>query len=383
MSPLRTSGGLTLLFGAALLAACSSDKNVREPAELKDIANSTLRIQKVWTATAGEGSGTYAGSLGLALAADALFAADVRGRVFAFNPQDGRRVWTADTQTRVISGPTVSGAAVLTGTMDGEVLALKRADGDKLWSAGVSSEVLAPPVGDGDIVVARSGDGYTYGLSAVSGARLWTYATSVPNLTLRGLSAPVVSGSRVFMGLDNGRLAAVRLADGQPAWEQVVAAASGRNELERLIDVDAALYADGPEIFAVSYGGELVCFDADTGQALWRRPVKSHTGIVRAGEFVVVSDDVGVVWALDARTGAAAWKNEELQHRRLSAPGLLRDSIVIGDLEGYLHWLDPKDGRIVARIRAGSAPIQAAPVASDTLLYVLNTAGGITALAVK
>ncbi|HEY0975516.1 MAG TPA: outer membrane protein assembly factor BamB [Solimonas sp.] len=382
MNRARALRTLTLVCVVAL-AACSSDKNVRVPAELKDIASPALRVQKAWSASAGEGSGRYHGSLDLALAPDAVFAADVRGRVYAFNPSNGRRVWTATTDSRVISGPTVSGAAVLMGTMDGEVIALKRADGASLWRSGVSSEVLAPPVGDGDIVVARAGDGYSYGLSAVSGTRLWTYVASVPNLTLRGLSAPVISGSRVFLGLDNGRLAALRLQDGQPAWEQVVAAASGRNELERLIDVDGALFADGPEIFAVSYGGELVCFDADTGQALWRRPVKSYSGIVRAGELVVVSDEAGTVWALDARTGAAAWKNEDLQYRRLSAPGLSGDYVVVGDLEGYLHWFDPKDGRIVARIRAGKAPIQVAPQSDGERLYVLDTQGTVAALTVK
>ncbi len=381
---LRSARHILILFtGIALLAACSSDKNVRKPSELKDITNSEVSVRKLWSANAGKGSGRYYGGLGIALAPDALFAADVRGRVFAFNPNTGAAIWQAQTDTRMISGPTLSGAAVLAGTMDGEVIALKRADGAALWRSGISSEVLAPPVGDGDVVVARAGDGYSYGLSAVSGKRLWTYSASVPNLTLRGQAAPVISGSRVFLGLDNGRLAAVNLSDGQPAWEQVVATASGRNELERLIDVDGALYADGPEVFAVSYGGELVCFDGATGQALWRRPVKSYTGIARAGDLIIVTDDEGVVWALDAHSGAAAWKNEDLKYRRLSPPGVLRDLIVVGDLEGYVHWLDPKDGRIVARVRAGRDSIQAAPVANDSVLYVLNTAGRITALGIK
>lgn len=371
------------LAATAFLAACSGDKKVREPAELKDISNPALKLKNAWTAAAGEGSGKYYGNLDLALASDALFAADVGGRVFAFDPQNGKRIWRSETKARVISGPTVSGAAVLAGTMDGEVIALKRADGAPLWRVPLSSEVLAPPVGDGDVVVARAGDGKTYGLSAASGGRQWTFDHSVPNLTLRGLSAPLISGGRVFVGLDNGRVAAARLADGQVAWEQVVAAATGRNELERLIDVDAALLADGPELYAVSFGGELACIDSETGQVLWRRSIKSYTGIARIGEVVVVTDESGVIWALDARTGAAAWKNEDLMYRRLSSPGTFKDHVVIGDFEGYLHWLDPKDGRIVARNRVGSDPLRTAPVAGDNLLYVLNTAGRITAVRIN
>lgn len=375
-------GGVLLLAGL-MLVACSGDKKVREPAELKDISNPELRLKRVWSATAGEGSGNYRGNFAIALAPDALFAADVEGRVFAFDPGNGRRIWRTDTGTRLISGPTVSGASVFAGSMDGELIALKRADGAVSWTTTLSSEVLAPPVSDGTVVVARAGDGRTYGLSAASGARIWTHSATVPSLTLRGLSTPLLLGGRAFVGMDNGRIVSLQVSDGQPVWEQVVAAATGRNELERLIDVDAGLFGDGPEVYAVSYGGELVSFDGESGQPLWRRPIKSYSGIVQVGERVVVSDEAGVVWALEAASGAAAWKNEDLQYRRLSPPALFRDHIVVGDFEGYVHWLDPRDGRTVARVRAGSDPIQAAPQATEDRLYIMNTAGRITAFEIR
>src|SRR3546814_2264649 len=75
---------------------------------------------------------------------------------------------------------------------------------------------------------------------------------TVPSLTLRGLSAPVVVGNRVYVGLDNGRVLALRTSDGQVAWEQVVSAPTGRNELERITDIDAPLLSDGGELFAAS-----------------------------------------------------------------------------------------------------------------------------------
>lgn len=374
---------LAILVAGAILAGCSGDGNVREPAELQDIVSPQLKPARKWSGDAGSGSGAIFGGLRLAVERDAIFAADVKGHVYAFDPASGKRIWHAQTKTRLISGPTVSGNAVLVGTLDGEVLALKRADGAPLWQSLVSSEVMAAPVGDGDIVVARSVDGRIYGLSAVSGSKLWTFDRSVPNLTLRGLSEPLVYGGRVFAGMDNGRIAALRASDGQAIWEQAVAVPAGRNELERLTDIDAALLGVGREIYAVSFGGELACIDGETGQVLWRRAVKSYSGLALAGDRVIVSDEGGVVWALDARTGAAAWKNEDLKYRRLSAPAVFGERIVVGDFEGYLHWLDPKDGRIVARNRAGSEPIRVAPVPADDLLYVMNTGGTITAVAAQ
>src|SRR3546814_14265873 len=112
-------------------------------------------------------------------------------------------------------------------------------------------------------------------LEAATGTEQWMVDRTVPSLTLRGLSAPVVVGNRVYVGLDNGRVLALRTSDGQVAWEQVVSAPTGRNELERITDIDAPLLSDGGELFAASFGGELACLDDETGQILWRHALKS------------------------------------------------------------------------------------------------------------
>ncbi|MFP5357589.1 MAG: outer membrane protein assembly factor BamB [Gammaproteobacteria bacterium] len=372
---------LALLAGALLLAACSGKTNVREPAALQDIANPELRPQLVWTARTG--ADRYYGKLLLAAEPDAVFSADQKGRVWALNPQNGRRIWRVDTGARIISGPTVSGSTLLLGTLDGEVIALQRADGAELWRAQVSSEVMAAPVSDGSLVVVRTVDGRTHGLSITRGEMQWVFDRSVPNLTLRGLSSPLLHGGGIFVGMDNGRVAVLRPEDGQPIWEQVVAAPTGRTELERLTDIDADLIANGPELYVASFGGELACVDAQSGQVLWRRSIKSYTGMVFSGETVVVSDEQGHVWALDARSGAAAWKQEGLQYRGLSAPAVWGDAVVVGDAQGYLHWLNPSDGQIIARRRAGSAAIQSAPVAAGDWLYVRNRKGRISAIRLR
>lgn len=372
-----------LVVAAVLALAACSDKNLRKPAELQDISNPAVQPSKAWSTSAGDGSGGVYSGLRLDLQPDALFAADADGRVYAINPKNGDRIWRTKTKARVISGPSVAGNAVFVGTLDAEVIALSRADGKILWRARLPSEVLAPPAGDGDTVVVRSVDGHVAGLSAATGETQWLVDRSVPNLTLRGLSAPVIDGNRVFIGFDNGRIAALRTGDGQPVWEQVLSVPTGRTELDRLIDIDAGLMLIGGDIYAVSFGGDLACIDADTGQILWRRSIKSYTGMTLAGDLVVVTDESGVVWALDSHTGAAAWKQDALLYRKLSPPASFAGYVVVGDYEGYLHWLDPKDGRIVGRSRAGGDPIRSPMAATDKLLYVLNEAGKITAVSAQ
>lgn len=370
-----------LLLLPALLLACSDKGPLREPAELSKIEAPAVRPRIVWDASPGAGSDDVHTRLRLAVEPDVVVTADVGGDVYALNPQDGRRLWQAETGARLVAGPTVAGALVLVGTLDAEVIALKRSDGSPLWRAAVSSEVMAPPASDGRVVVVRCGDGKVFGLNADTGARLWSFDRAVPPLTLRGLSAPLLNGGIAYIGLDNGRLAALRIDGGDVLWEEVVAAPSGRSELERIVDVDADPIITRDGVYAVSFGGELAAIGLPEGRVAWRRPIKSYSGVALAGNLLAVTDEDGVVWALDAQTGAAAWKQEALKFRRLSPPLAAGDYVVVADYEGYLHWLSPQDGRIVGRVRAVGEGVTAPPVEHDGRLYVLGDNGDIAAVA--
>ncbi len=371
---------LALAAIALLLAACGGKSTVREPTKLTDIKDPVLKPVSVWSASAGDGANRRVSGLRLNLQPDALYTADVSGGVYAYARDTGKLLWSHKTGARVISGPSVSTDQIIVGTLDAEVIALKRADGTEMWRSKTSSEVIGPPASEGDMVIARSVDGHVHGLSASAGERMWTFDRDVPNLVLRGSSAPLMIGDRAYIGMDNGRVASLRVNDGQPVWEQAISVPSGRTELERITDVDADLL-DGPDcIIAASFGGEVACLQADSGEALWRRSIRSYTGMAASDDKLFVSDDAGTVWGLDLRTGAAAWKQDGLAYRRLSPPAYFDGYVVVGDLEGYLHWLDPATGAFVARTRVGSDPIMQAPVAGGDRLYVMNSAGRITAL---
>lgn len=375
--------GCGLLLGSLallVLAGCSHKEKLREPTELADIVNPAIKPKIEWNASAGSGSDRIFTGLRATLDVDGLYSADLKGHVFSFDSQTGKLLWKADTKARVASGPTIAGNAVLVGTLGGEVIALKRADGSELWRQTVSSEVMAGPVGNGDIVVVRSVDGKVVGLSATSGERLWTFDRNVPALVLRGLSEPLLIGSHAIVGMDNGRVAALRLEDGQPVWEQAISVPQGRTELDRLTDIDGDLL-DGPDcLYVSSFGGDLACVDATSGQVQWRRTVKNYNSLSMGGDKVYIADESGVVWALDAATGAAAWKQEGLLYRKLSPPAFFNGYVVVGDYKGYLHWLDPADGHIVARNRVGSDSIVAPPAVGENLLYVMNRKGRIAAV---
>jgi outer membrane protein assembly factor BamB len=387
MNRIRGIGGTRVLalalLAALALAGCSSKAKVREPAKLVRIAKPSVTADTAWTRSIGNGSGGYVSALRPSLETDALYLADIRGRVEALDPKTGSRIWRVETRARVISGPSVFDDKVLVGTLDAEVIALKRSDGKELWRTKVSSEVMAAPVGSGKVVVARCGDGREYGLDSADGTRLWTFDRGVPSLTLRGLSSPLIVGNRVFTGMDNGKLVALNLDDGQLAWEQTVSVPTGRDPLSQLTDIDSDLLLGNDGLFVVTMGGDISLVDPSGGDGRWRRSVKSYQSMASDGERIYVSDDDGVIWAIDAETGAAAWKQEGLKYRRTSSLAVVDNAVVVGDYKGYVHFLSPSTGELVGRTRVGSKPIVAAPVAEGSRLYVSDADGRVRAFDVK
>lgn len=375
---------LAALVVALAVAACSGKDKTREPAKLVDIPKPAVAVDQAWSTSIGDGSDGYYTTLRIALTDSALYVASIDGRVEALNPDSGKQLWRADTKERVISGPSASGDRVLVGTESGRAIALQASDGRQLWKAQNSSEVGAPLAGDGNgPVVVRTVDGRVYGLDPHSGERLWGFDRTEPALTLRGMSAPLIDGSHVLVGLDNGRLVSLKLADGTAAWEQPISVATARNELDRIIDIDADLLMSPDGLFVVSYGSDLAAIDPATGQAYWRRTVKSYSGMAFAPGRLYVTTAEGDVLAFDASSGSEVWKQQGLKYRQLSPPALFKGYLVVGDYKGYLHWISTEDGHFVGRSRIGSDPVVAAPVAGSKYLYVMNADGKVGAFSAQ
>ena len=279
-------------------------------------------------------------------------------------------------------GPGISGDMLLLGSQDGEVFAFDAGSGSLRWTAQVTSEVLAPPVAQDGIVVVRSIDGRVFGLNQADGRRVWIYDHSVPLLTLRGNSRPLVRAGIVFLGYDGGEVVALRLDDGTLVWEQKVVSTEGRSELERLADIDGQLVYVASDLLVSSYKNRLASLAADSGRLLWFKDVSSATGVTIDRINLAVSDRNDHVWLLDRRNGSTTWKMDQLENRELTRPAFIGNFLVVGDFEGYLHWIGTGDGAFAARQKVGKHAIASAPLVAGNRVYVLDRGGELAAFSV-
>jgi outer membrane protein assembly factor BamB len=392
---------LTLLLLATVVTGCATIKNVFNDVKKENIQpptpltqfTPTLNVQQVWSDRVGKGARTSGIRLAPAYADGKLYAAGVDGTIEALDAATGRTLWSkhigqrhgwilhhGKNSQRWTGGPTVDGSLLVVGSLEGEVQALDAGSGAERWHAQVSSEVVAPPAIADGVVVARTNDGRIYGLDATDGSRKWVYdRVTVPVLSLRGSAAPRIANGVVYAGQDNGKVVALRLADGATVWEQTVSAGEGRTELERLQDVDGTLTVADGIVYAAGYHGQVAALIAQSGRPLWTHAMSSYTGVALAATQLYVIDADSDVWALDLRTGASDWKQEALKYRWLSEAAAQDDYVVVGDLEGYIHWLASADGKLAARVRLSKHAIQAAPVVVGDTVYVEDVDGKIGA----
>ena len=397
---------LSLIALLAITGCESTDEElVNSPAELKPI-NSEIKVDVKWRNDVGNGVGKFFSNLAPVVVGDTIFAASREGEVIAFDKTSGKEIWLQDiretpptlwsrlmlepVQTAKLSGGLTSAYNNLyMGTEDGYVVALSQESGDVLWRTEVKGEVVsAPAAGDGWIAVTTT-SGHVAALHPDTGELRWQIFTDVPALTLRGTSSPTIANGGVLVGTATGKLTVVLLQEGIQAWEETIAVVQGSTELERLVDSDAKPVVNGTTVYTISYNGNLVAVDMMSGRTLWKREYSSYRNVSLELNTLYLTDSKGSVVAVDANNGIEKWTNSELSNRQLTEPVVYKNNLVLGDLEGYFHFIDKKSGRIVARYQhfngwdSASEGSQAKPVVSGDILYVQNRDGVLTALSLN
>jgi len=301
--------------------------------------------------------------------------------VHAFDGANSERLWETRLEVRLSAGPGAGDGRVVVAGSDGDVIALAAGDGSELWRRRIAGEVLARPAVGGNRVILRTADGRLLALAGDDGAQLWQLEQSVPALTLRGTSAPVLVADAVVCGFDNGRLLAASLLDGEVLWEQTITPPQGSTDLDRLVDIDGTVAAIGQDIYVAGYQGRVAGLALESGSALWSRELSSYSGLAVDFTNVYVVTDESEVVALSRSNGTEYWRQDGLLRRGLSRPAAMTGSVVVGDFEGYLHWLDSRSGEMQARERVDNSRISGDLYVQDGRIYAQTESGRLVGYA--
>jgi outer membrane protein assembly factor BamB len=261
---------------------------------------------------------------------------------------------------------------------DSHVNAVDIVTGEPVWKSPVPLEdIVQTPVAV-DETSAYVGDvgGRLTVIDLESGDVRWTKELATP-----------ISGA---VTLDAGRALATTLGGQDDPSEIVAFDAESGDELWRASAEDASnlvsapVVADGRMLAFDALGGVLA-FDADDGRFLWRSEVNNPIaprgqpfllqGVgapapVSADGQVFAVDVTGRVYAFDADTGAALWDHALNDPSQFSPPLLTDDQILVPTDSGTLYAIDRRSGHLVWRVDGGGTFLRGLSDAGELLVGV-------------
>ncbi|MBA6256851.1 MULTISPECIES: outer membrane protein assembly factor BamB [unclassified Colwellia] len=378
------------------LSACSStdeEDEATKVAELTEI-NQTFEADVLWESSVGNGVSDYFSRIKPNVAYGKLYSASREGDVVALELKNGNEIWSTDLsdikgdrgffdsrQSALLNGGPITGIQkIFIGSENGEVFALDADTGKLDWQGKVKGEVIAAPAIDAGILVVNTASGVIKAFNASNGQDEWQIEQEVPALTLRGVSSPAISSGGVMVGSADGTLSVYILESGQQGWTIEVGEALGSTQLERVIDVDSTPLIFGDKVYSISVKGRLTAVDLRTGRMLWERQYSSYHDLSIDGNTIFLTDVKGHVYAVDRQNGFEKWSQLSLTNRGVTGPAVLGNYIIVGDLEGYLHFIDQATGDIVSRHEVDSSGLNITPTVHENIIYAQSRNGDLQAI---
>ncbi|BCU65823.1 outer membrane assembly lipoprotein YfgL [Acinetobacter bouvetii DSM 14964 = CIP 107468] len=305
-----------------------------------------------------------------------IFVINPNGEVEAF--QGKQRLWQKKISKQGLSsGVEAKDGLVVVGSPKGQLFALDQATGETKWTAQLSGAILAPSLIHAGRVITVANDGTVFAHEVETGKQAWTYNLPNVQFSLRGQAAPVALDARnVLIASANAYIYAIDAISGTPKMQRRVAVSEGRSDIQRLIDIDGEPAVAGQFVVTTSYQGQVTVLDLASQQVVWSEDASSIQRPEVKGNGVFVAQTDGKITAYEITTGNKLWENDQLLNRQLSNPVMLGNDLVVGDLDGVLHLIDPSTGAIIGRSKT-SGEVRTLRVI-DNQLYVSTRKGAMS-----
>ena len=360
-------GGLALAL-VLLLQACAS-KDKPKPTALEP-APSLVKVTEQWRANVG--------ATGLPLQAHVLrsqvLVASTQGDVAAFEARSGKEIWRASLATALSAGVGSDGETAAVVSRENQLIALRA--GKEVWRQKMPSLTLTPPLVAGGRVFIQSADRTVSAFDASTGRSLWVQKRSGDALVLGQPGILMAVGDTLVSG-QSGRLLGLNPQNGATRWDASVAVGRGVNEVERLVDLVSGVSRVGDTLCLRAFQSAVACVDAQLGRTLWTKTASGSSGIAGNESTMFGAEADGKLIAWRKSDGEKLWSSEKLRFRGLSSPVFVAGSVVVGDFEGFLHFISPQDGTLLARVPSDGSAIALAPVWVDETLVAVTTRGAV------
>ena len=226
---------------------------------------------------------THSANGAAAISEGLAFSSDGGQQLSAVNATNGATVWIASLKTPLSNSPapsTAAGGVVLVSDASGIFWAVDQATGRILWNYSILAPATYPAAAANGRVFVCGGGCYAFNQS---GGLLWYLGSGSG-------SSVLASGTMVFASTISGTFA-LDAATGHTIWRYT---GLGGSSVAAAL-ANGTLYTSGRSIAALNAG---------TGAVIWTAPVSTRFPVAVANGVLYAVADGGVLYAIDAQTGA-------------------------------------------------------------------------------
>lgn len=363
----RHIAAAALVLAGSLLSGCSlfESSKAAKPAPLETLSGAAP-ARVLWNTRIDD----ITFPLSIVARGEQFIVAGGDGVVQALRATDGQATWRVDVGNKLVAGVGSDGRFSAVVTRNNELTVI---DGGKvIWRKPMPTPVITAPLVAGERVFVLTVDRQVLAFDALDGGKIFEMRRPGEPLTLS--KAGVLGAYKDTLIVGQGpRLAGVDPLKGTVRWEASVANPRGTNEVERLADLVAPMQRIGELICARGFQSAVGCVNAERGTTLWNRNVGGSNGVGGDAQYVYGADGSDRLSAWKLANGETAWTAEQFLNRKLGTPLALGNNVMVGDFEGYLHFVARDTGKTIGRLPTDGTPVEAAPV-------LLTTAAGPVAL---
>lgn len=240
------------------------------------------------------------------------------------------------------------------------------------WQRPLGAPVWSSPVvGDGIVYVAAT-DGRVHALRAADGEPVWTWTGPHPFY-----GDALVTADALYLLDERSHLVALARADGQLLWrldlhenDSPDTAPSSRNPTFNHRTAAPVIDARGI-LYVGSTDSHLYAINAESGRIVWRHPTPApiYAPVALQGDNLVAACFDGTLFSLHRRNRRERFRTT-LSGPLVSAPVLVRDRLVIGSRDYFLHGLDAANATARWRNTYWFSWVESTPRVADGVLYI-------------
>ncbi|WP_374073235.1 PQQ-binding-like beta-propeller repeat protein [Bdellovibrio bacteriovorus] len=267
--------------------------------------------------------------------------------IVAYEKETGREKWRLPISNGVEPSAASIRDRLFVGASDGNFYSIESSTGQIQWSFPTKAENLSTPLLEEGIVYFLAGNNVFYALDAATGRQVWLYSRQdTSQFSIRGGSQAALKDGNLYVGFSDGSLVALNAKTGAVLWELQL------NRNKRFRDIDATPVIDGNQIYIAGYDDKLYSVSLDKGEVQWRIDGGGYSAVTMAGDKIFYPTTNGEVWALKKANGDKVW-SYKLKEGIATQVKTYKGSLVFGESQGKLRFLDPNSGAELGAMEPG------------------------------